>query len=555
MTKRIFRAILTVSLAVLFSCLILIIGVLHGYFNSRIELELQTQTEYIAHGVERDGLQYFDALDSPSRITWVAADGKVLYDTQEDASTMENHGDRIEIQQALKNGSGQSVRYSKTLARKTIYYALRLSDGTVLRVADIQYSAWALVLQALQPVAIIVLIACVLAGLFASRAARQIVRPINEIDLTNPDEEVTSYDELTPLLAKIRSQNRLIARQMQSLRRRQEEFTAITENMGEGFLVLDLKMRVLSHNAAALRLLGCEATSPVTPETNVCSLNHESDFRWCVEEALAGHRREVLLEQGDSRRQVIANPVFQDGHLNGVVLVILDVTEREQREHLRREFSANVSHELKTPLTSISGSAEILENGLVKPEDVSHFAGNIRREASRLMNLITDIIRLSRLDEGGFTAEWSECNLLDTAQHVLDRLRPEAEPRGIALSASGESLTVRAAPQILEEIVYNLCDNAVKYNRDGGSVSVSVEHSAEGPCLSVSDTGIGIPQEIQNRIFERFYRADKSHSSSGTGLGLSIVKHGAAYLGAHVELKSEVGTGSTFTLTFPETAV
>lgn len=545
MTKRIFHSILAVSLAVLLSCLVLIVGVLHGYFEIRVEAELKSQTAYIAQGVEHEGMSYFRNLKSQSRITWVNAKGTVLYDSMEDASKMENHADRKEIQEALKTGEGRSARFSTTLSQKTVYYALRLTDGTVLRASDTQYSVWAVVAQVLQPVALIILIACVLAGIMASRAAKQIVKPINALDLGDPTRNEKCYDELAPLLARIRSQNRQIARQMQDLRSRQEEFSAITENMDEGFLVLDLKSRVLSYNSAVLRLLNAEEVS-MEGETVAFALNRRPDFRRAVEEALAGKRSEQIMEAEASCLQVIANPVFQDGHLNGVVLVILDVTEKEQREQLRREFTANVSHELKTPLTSISGTAEILENGFVKPEDVPHFAGNIRREAGRLINLVNDIIRLSRLDEGGFTAEWRDCDLYETAGGVLAQLRPVAEEQQISLRLRGERATVRAVPQILEEILYNLCDNAVKYNHPGGSVDVTVC----GAKVIVEDTGVGIPPELRERVFERFYRVDRSHTDRGTGLGLSIVKHGAAYLGASVAMKSEVGKGSRFTLTF-----
>ncbi|MCI2056769.1 MAG: ATP-binding protein [Oscillibacter sp.] len=547
MTKRIFRSILTVSLSVLLVGILLLVAVLHGYFETRVESELESQTQYIAQGVENAGMDYFEGLSSVSRITWVDADGTVLYDSKEDASHMENHADREEIREAIAAGEGRSARYSETLAQKTIYYALRLSDGTVLRVSDTQYSVWALVAQALQPAAIIVLCACVLAAVFASRASREIVRPINEIDLANPGESV-SYDELTPLLAKIRSQNREIDRQMVKLRRRQEEFTAITENMGEGFLVIDTRTHVLSHNTAALRLLDA-AEAPA--ETSVYTLNRAAGFRRAVEEALAGRRSEQLLESEDACRQVIASPVFQDEHLSGAVLVILDVTEKEQRENLRREFTANVSHELKTPLTSISGTAEILENGFVKAEDVPHFAGNIHREALRLIGLVNDIIQLSRLDEGGFTAEWVDCDVQETAKNVLEQVGAAAEAKHVTLTLTGSPCTARAVPQILEEIVYNLCDNAVKYNRDGGSVCVRTEQTPKAALLTVTDTGIGIPESARSRIFERFYRADKSHPAGGTGLGLSIVKHGSAYLGATVSVESELGKGSTFTLQFP----
>ena len=548
MTKRIFRSILIVSLTVLLASLALTVGVLHGYFESRVEEELASRTSYIAHGVETQGLAYFDGLTPDCRITWVAADGVVLYDSREDAATLGNHADREEIRQALETGRGRSARYSDTLARKTLYSALRLSDGTVVRVADTQYSVWMLVVQVLQPVALMTLLAFALALTLAGRVARQIVRPINDLDLNAPEEEPEVYDELAPLLTKIRSQSRQIRRQMQELQRRQEEFTAITENMSEGLLVVDGQTRVLSCNSAGLRLLGAQEAAQ---GDTVYALNRESAFRRCVEEALAGRRCEQLLDRTEDSRQIIASPVEQDGAAVGAVLVILDVTEKEQRERLRREFTANVSHELKTPLTAISGTAEILENGLVRPEDVGHFAGNIRREAGRLIGLVNDIIKLSRLDEGGPDGAWETEDLYALARSVLEQVTPAAESKGLTVSLKGSAAPVRGVPQILEEVVYNLCDNAVAYNRAGGSVTVTVENTPAGARLTVEDTGIGIPREARERVFERFYRVDKSHSGGGTGLGLSIVKHGAAYLGAAVGLDSEPGKGSAFTLSFP----
>ncbi len=549
MTRRIFHSILTVSLAALLACLVLIVGVLHSYFEERVESELESQTAYIAQGVALNREDYLEGLKSSSRITWVDQDGTVLYDSQEPAASMENHAQRQEIRQAMETGKGYAARYSQTLAQKTIYFALRLEDGTVLRTSDTQYSVWVLVLQVVQPLAVVVLAAWVLAAVMASRVSRAIVEPINQIDLTSPGEGL-SYDELTPLLAKIRSQNRQIQRQMAQLSRRQEEFTAITENMSEGFLIIDTKTHVLSYNAAALRLLHV-GQEKLPGDVSIYTLNREAGFRRSVEEALAGRRSEQYLEKEDTCRQVIASPVFQEGHLNGAVLVILDVTEQEQREQLRREFTANVSHELKTPLTAISGTAEILENGLVKPGDVAHFAGNIHKEAGRLIELVNDIIQLSRLDEGGVSADWQTCGLLELSKRVAEQVRPAAEKKHLNLTVMGQEVQVRAVPQILEEIVYNLCDNAVKYNRENGSVAVTVEQDGSAAVLTVQDTGIGIAPEVQGRIFERFYRVDKSHPSGGTGLGLSIVKHGASYLGAQVDLHSETGKGSTFTVRFP----
>ena len=551
MTKRIFRATLTVALTVLLASLVLIVGVLHGYFQDRVLDELASRTSYIALGIEHEGMAYLeDGFPNDCRVTWVAADGAVLWDNREDPAKMENHADRSEVHEALVLGRGHAARYSDTLSQKTLYYALRLSDGSVLRVSDTQYSVWMLVLQALQPVALVMVLAFCLALWLAGRLARQLVEPINAVDLNDPGDEI-DYEELAPLVGKLRSQKRQISRQMEDLRRGREEFAAITENMSEGLLIIDRETRVLSHNAAALRLL--DAQTPVE-EDSVLALNREPGFRRCVEEALAGHRREELLEREDTCCRVLANPVEQDGAVTGAVLIVLDVTEKERREALRREFTANVSHELKTPLTSILGTAEILKNGMVKPEDISHFAGNIHREAQRLIGLVNDIIKLSRLDEGSPAAQWEAVDLYRLSRSILDQLAVAAEKKQVTMTLEGGSALARGVPQIVEEIIYNLCDNAVAYNHAGGSVTVTVSDTPEGGRVTVRDTGIGIPREAQGRVFERFYRVDKSHSSGGTGLGLSIVKHGAAYLGAQVTLDSEPGKGSTFTLTFPKIA-
>ena len=549
MTKRIFRAILTVALTVLLASLVLIVGVLHGYFQDRVLDELSSRTAYIALGVEHEGVEYLeDGFPNDCRVTWVGADGAVLWDNREDSTRMENHADRPEVHEALLLGKGHAARYSDTLAQKTLYYALRLSDGSVLRVSDTQYSVWMLVLQALQPVALVMVLAFCLALWLAGRLARQLVEPINAMDLNAPGEEI-GYEELAPLVGKLRSQKRQISRQMEDLRRSREEFAAITENMSEGLLIIDRETRVLSYNAAALRLL--DALTPVE-ENSVLSLNRELGFRRCVEEALAGRRREELLEREDTCCRVLANPVEQDGAVTGAVLIVLDVTEKERREALRREFTANVSHELKTPLTAILGTAEILENGMVKPEDIPHFAGNIRREAQRLIGLVNDIIKLSRLDEGDTAAPWEMVDLHAMAEEVLRQLAPAAEKQRVTMTVEGSVGPVRGVPQIIEEIIYNLCDNAIAYNKPGGSVRVTLTSTPEGERVTVADTGIGIPPELRERVFERFYRVDKSHSGGGTGLGLSIVKHGAAYLGACIELDSELGKGSTFTLIFPK---
>ena len=549
MKRRVFWSILGVALTVLLASLVLIVGVLHGYFQDRVVQELAQATAYVAHGVENEGMGYLtEDLPGDDRVTWVAADGTVLFDNWENAAELEDHADREEIRTAMQLGHGSAVRYSQTLAQSTLYYALRLTDGSVLRLATTQYSVWMLVLQALQPVAAVILLALCLALWLAGRLSRQLVAPINAIDPGHLEEQDT-YDELAPIVGKIRSQNQQIQQQLEDLRRQREEFDSITEHMSEGLLVIDQETRVLSFNAAALRLLHTGSRAEVGE--SVLALNREAGFRRCVEEALSGRRWEELLERGDACCRIFANPVEQNGVLAGAVLILVDVTEQERRETLRREFAANVSHELKTPLTSILGTAEILRDGLVQPADISHFAGNIHREAQRLIGLVNDIIEISRLDEGGPTAEWVPVNLRQVAESVAEQLAPAAEKKHVSVTITGDCDFIRGVPQIVEEVIYNLCDNAIAYNRPGGSVRITLSRSAEGQQVAVSDTGIGISQEMQGRVFERFYRVEKSHSSGGTGLGLSIVKHGIAYLGGRVELESELGKGSTFTLTFP----
>ena len=548
MKRQIFRSILAVSLAVLLAVLVLVMGVLYGYFQDRLTAELAQTTAYIAHSVELAGADYLESgLPEGRRVTWVAADGTVLFDNREDPASMENHAGRAEIRDALLLGHGSAARYSDTLSQRTVYYALRLGDGSVLRLSDSGYSLWMLVVQALQPAAVVVLLALFLALWLAGRVSRRLVAPINAIDWSDPGSQPV-YEELAPLVGKLRSQNRQIQSQLWELRRRQETFDAITGHMSEGLLVVDRETRLLSCNGAALRLLDAQA---VPEGESVLALDREEGFRRCVEEALEGRRCETLLDRGGRCCRVFANPVEQDGALSGAVLLVLDVTEKERRETLRREFAANVSHELKTPLTSILGTAEILENGMVRAEDTAHFAGNIRREAQRLITLVGDIIKLSRLDEGGPAGAWETVDLYEQAEEVLSRLADAAKARQVDMTLEGAHARVRGVGRMIGEIIYNLCDNAVAYNHPGGSVKVTVSEDETGAKLTVADTGAGIPREAQERVFERFYRVDKSHSGSGTGLGLSIVKHSAAYLGARVELDSELGKGITFTVIFP----
>ena len=550
MTAKLFRTSMAVAVSVMVLSIALFMGMLYQYFSDQMMTELESETWLVSHGVELDGMDYLNGLHTTSRVTWVAADGTVLYDNEADASTMENHADREEIREALTSETGTAQRFSSTLSEQTLYVTQRLSDGTVIRLASAQKTVGLLLISMIQPILIILVLSLLLSAVLASRLSKGLIKPILSLDLEHP-EDCETYDELTPLLSRLKRQNDTIQQQMNLLKQRQTEFAALTDNMSEGFLLLDRQGHVLSHNSGALRLLGVEETEG---EVNVLVLNREEPFRQAVDEALSGKRSQQMLHLNGRYCKLLANPVLADGKPAGAVLVLLDVTEQEQRDELRREFTANVSHELKTPLTSISGIAEIMQSGMVKPEDIQSFAGDIYQEAQRLIALVEDIIRLSRLDEGAESLEREPVNLLSIAQDVARRLDSAAQKAGVTLKVMGLSVEVRGIPSVLDEMVYNLCDNAIKYNHPGGTVNVTVAPTDDGSAeVTVEDTGIGIPVEDQSRVFERFYRVDKSHSKEigGTGLGLSIVKHGASLHGAQIHMDSQVGRGTSVQLLFP----
>ena len=550
MAKKIFRSTMAVGLWVLLLSAALFLGMLYQYFTDRFTQELESETWLVARGVESMGLDYLDGLRTDNRITWVAQDGTVLYDNEADAASMENHADREEIQEALFGIQGTARRESATLSQLTIYVAHRLDDGSVIRLAGSQSTVVHLLMAMAPPIVLILIVTLIFAAALSSRLTKRLVRPILELDLERPEDSEV-YDELSPLLTRIRRQNDTIRAQMDQLRQQKQEFTALTENMSEGFLLLDAKGRVLSYNTGALRLLGAAAPAE---EASVLTLDRSDVFQQLVEQVLDGRRSQVRMERAGRILQLLGDPVLRDGETAGAVLVLLDVTEREQAEQMRREFTANVSHELKTPLTSISGMAEIMKDGLVKQEDVRGFAADIYQESQRLIRLVEDILHLSRLDEGGGGLERQEIDLLDLARTVEDRLQSTAKQHQVELELTGDHAAIQGLPSVVEEMVYNLCDNAIKYNRPGGKASVRVEDGADAVTVTVSDTGIGIPPEDRERVFERFYRVDKSHSKAigGTGLGLSIVKHGAALHNAQVELDSAPGKGTTVRLRFPK---
>lgn len=553
MTRKIFQSIIAVVISVLLLSLALITGVLYNHFETTMLDQLRTTAQFAEQGVEQEGMAYFDSLHAQNcRVTWIAADGTVKYDNRSDPKTMENHADRQEVREAMENDSGTSVRRSSTLSEHTMYYAKRLSDGTVLRLSMSQRSVLFLVGGMLSPLVFIFLAACLLAGVLSYRVSKKIVKPLSEIDLKHP-EQVETYDELSPFLQRIAAQNREIDARMAEIRKQQQEFSMITENMSEGLFVVDRNYQILSYNKSAMQIFGMD---PRQEHENLLAVNRSEGFRNAVDSALKGRHTQENLELNGRVYQIIANAVCQPDFAEdmvGAVILVLDVTEKEAQEQYRREFTANVSHELKTPLTSISGIAEIIRNGIVKPEDIPHFAGKIYDESQRLITLIGDIIKLSRLDENQVPMERETVDMLEMARDVVQQLSSVARKSGVTLVANGTHGQVQGVRQVLGEMVYNLCENAVKYNRAGGRVWVDVQQVADHVVLRVKDTGIGIPAAEQGRIFERFYRVDKSHSKAvgGTGLGLSIVKHGAALHHATISVSSEPEQGTEITLTFP----
>ena len=548
MTGKILRISYLVAISALLASALLFFGVMYRDYEDGAFARLRAEAAAIAQGLGAVGSDYFDSFVPDDRVTWIAANGTVLYDSAAPAQLLESHAGREEIDQALQTGEAQTSRYSKTLLQRTFYYAKLLEGGTVLRVSCTQNSLPAMILMLLTPFLWVATLVLILCGVLSYRLARQITKPLNAINPDNPA-PLPSYPELTPLFDKLREQNRTIGKQMNELQLRQREFTAITENMREGFLLVDCKMHVLSSNHSALEVLG---RRELKPGCLLYDAECSQEIFDAVDTALSGSHAELLLTIDETSWQVLANPVVASGQVAGAVVLFMDVTEREQRERLRREFSANVSHELKTPLTSISGFAELMKEGLVPPEKIPEFSGDIYKESLRLIGLVNDIIQLSRLDENSTQFQRAPVDLYDLCAQSIEQLSPVAARQSVTLALTGEHAEIMGVEQLLKEMIYNLLDNAIKYNVPGGSVTASVRKSAGRTILSVADTGIGIPYAHQPRVFERFYRVDKSHSKEvgGTGLGLSIVRHAAQYHGARLELKSQPGKGTTITVTF-----
>lgn len=550
MTKRIFRNILAVAICVFLSSVLLFMTVLYDYFSSVQQSQMRAQLDFASQGVLNEGIDYFNGLDEKKyRITWIGTDGSVLYDSASEAGQMENHFEREEVKQALAEGYGDSSRYSSTLTERYLYSAKRLPDGTVLRISVTQNSLLVLTLGMLQPICVIFAVAIVLSIVLASRLSRKIVKPLNDLNLDEPLSN-EGYDELNPLLHRIDMQQRQILNQKSQLRQKQNEFETLTKGMAEGIVLLDSKGFILSINPAAEALL---QTDLAAAGKNILSINRAPELSALLDAAERGSYAEKIMSLHGGTYRISANPVVEDNQIYGLVLLLLDITEKESAEQMRREFTANVSHELKTPLQTISGYAELLLNGIVKPEDVPSFSAQIYTESKRMIRLVEDIIKLSHLDEGADDMKWETTDLFVLAGAVMESLASEAEKAEVQMELQGESAVLCAIPQLLESIVFNLCDNAIKYNRKGGTVCVTVESGDREVLLCVADTGIGIGPEHQQRIFERFYRVDKSRSKEigGTGLGLSIVKHAARLHDAKIELHSVPEEGTAITIRFP----
>ena len=549
MNRKIFRSIMAVAGAVLLASLLVIMASLYGYFGGVQEDQLRDELSLAAVSVEDSGEDYLRQVSSDRfRLTWIAGDGTVLYDTRADGESMENHGDRAEVKQALAQGEGESIRYSSTLLRQTVYCAKRLSDGTVLRISVSRATAGVLALGMFQPILLVLIVALILSALLAGRLSRRIVEPLNSLDLEHPLDS-DAYEELSPLLNRINRQNRQITEQVKQLRRRTDEFEQITASMGEGLVLLDNGGRVLSLNPAARKLFAADESCM---GQDFLTVDRSREMSEAIRRAMEQGHSEIRSRRGDKTYQFDITRIDSQGDVLGAVILAFDITERESGERLRREFTANVSHELKTPLQGIIGSAELIENGMVKPEDMPRFIGHIRGEAQRMVALIGDIIRLSQLDEGEEMPR-EDVDLLEVARRATEQLDTTAQARKIAVTVDGQPTAVNGVRQLLYEVIYNLCDNAIKYNVDGGSVRMTVSGDGANACVTVADTGIGIPLEQQARVFERFYRVDKSHSkaSGGTGLGLSIVKHAVQYHGGSISLTSRPGEGTTVRVWLP----
>lgn len=548
MHKKIFRSSMLVTLIVLATSVAFIMGILYDYFESQLMNELQRESVYITRAIENEGEDFLlDIQNDTERITLISSDGTVIADTYADADKLENHAEREEVKQAMKNGSGTSSRYSDTLTEKIVYYAVKLDNGNILRISAKHYTVWIILLRLIQPIAVVIIAALIFSFILCRRVSKKLVEPINNLNLENPENNET-YEEIIPLLNKILHQRKTIDSQLREASQMREEFRLITENMNEGFLIIDSKMRILTHNTSAKDFFDI----PEKNEMNILSVNRSETFRNMLEEVLSGKRSETEINFDERAYKLIANPVSAENKTIGAVIVILDNTESADRERLRREFTSNVSHELKTPLTSISGFAEIMKNGGTSEETVIDFSKSIYDEAQRVISLVADIINISELDEKSSVYEKETVDIYALSLKIAKRLKPEADKKNIKINVIGDNAEVIGVTKILDEMIYNLCDNAVKYNKNNGIADIIITRFDNKVKLTVRDTGIGIPKAQQNRVFERFYRVDKARSKAigGTGLGLAIVKHGAMFHDAELKLESQENEGTSVSVIF-----
>lgn len=552
MTKKIFRSIFAVALTVFLCSVVVIMGALYGYYSSNQMKLLGSQVELASQGVELAGVDYLKSLTADDyRVTLIDSDGSVEFDSAADSAQMENHLERKEIKDALKNGEGQATRYSSTLMERQLYSAKRLSDGRVLRLSCSQYTWWTLFVGMLEPVVAVFFAAVGLSLFLAFRLSKRIVEPLNKMDFDGENPPEGYYEELSPLVSRIESQKEELKYKEAELKRRKDEFNAATKKMTEGLVLLNENGKILSINDSASKLL---SISSYCVGKDILLLNNSFEMQELIGKAKEGRHCELIVPLDDADYEVTASPVMTDGKVTAIALLIVDITEREKAEQMRREFTANVSHELKTPLQTISGCAELMQNGLIKPEDVEKFGERIYSESKRMITLVEDIIGLSRLDDGTVDTNKEPVNVKETVSTVIDILKDSAQRKNVTVSLSGDDVTINTVKRLLSEVVYNLCDNAVKYNKDGGRVDITIKEQPDFVSVTVADTGIGIPGSAINRVFERFYRVDKSHSKEvgGTGLGLSIVKHAVKLLGGDVSLESKENKGTSVTVTLPK---
>ncbi len=550
MSHKIFRSTFIISILIFLLTMGVTVVLLFGLLENRTLDELHEEANILSYGIEEKGEAYLNHIQTDRRITLIDDDGTVLYDNEANASSMENHRDRTEVKEALKSGEGHSIRKSETMTEETIYYAEKMDDGRVLRVAVTQYSIWAILGRLARPAVILFMATVLLSLVLSNMVTKNILSPLNKIDLDHIEKNDVIYDELAPLLNRLQSQQETIRRQLNAARQKQEEFNLITENMSEGFLVIDKNTDILSWNPSALRLLGIVDE----PSGSVLRLNRTKEFRETIFKVLCGKKEELELQRENRTYKLIANPAYDDNHgeVIGAVIVILDETESIKRENFRREFTANVSHELKTPLTSISGFAELMMAGGMPEDTVMDFSKSIYDEASRLISLVNDIINLSSLDDDSVEYDWEMLDLYEVASEEIRHVQAAADKKDVSICLSGDHGKITGVRRVVAEMIYNICDNAVKYNKEHGSIDVKIQTTSNHVLVRVQDTGIGIPEADQSRIFERFYRVDKSHSKAvgGTGLGLSIVKHGAQLHNAQIKVESRLNKGTTITLRF-----